>query len=70
MCGTCPAGESCGGAGVPNQCGAGGCIPRTCAQQGAECGPAADGCGGLLECGTCKTGSCGDGGPSKCSSIK
>ena len=44
------------------------CTPRTCAQAGANCGPVADGCGGLLACGVCGTGqSCGGGGtPSVC----
>ena len=27
------------------------CTPRTCAQQGVQCGPAGDGCGGVLQCG-------------------
>ena len=35
----------CGGKGL--------CVPRTCVQLGAGCGLAADGCGGLLDCGTC-----------------
>jgi hypothetical protein len=58
-CGPCTeAGESCGGAGVPNQCGAGtgGCNPLTCSDQGIQCGAAGDGCGGLLDCGGCETG--------------
>ncbi len=44
------------------------CQPRTCAQQGASCGPAGDGCGGQLDCGTCPgTETCGGGGtPSAC----
>ncbi|HEY3452583.1 MAG TPA: hypothetical protein VGK67_39935 [Myxococcales bacterium] len=30
------------------------CIPRTCADQGIECGPAPDGCGNIIpSCGTC-----------------
>jgi hypothetical protein len=29
------------------------CIPKTCAQLGFKCGPAGDGCGGALDCGTC-----------------
>jgi hypothetical protein len=63
--------ESCGGGGTPNQCGAGGCVPRTCSQQNTECGPAADGCGGLLDCGVCVSPqSCGGGGvPSRCGSV-
>src|SRR5690606_5772703 len=44
------------------------CKPRTCEEQGVECGPAADGCGGLIECGTCPyPQTCGGGGqPSRC----
>jgi hypothetical protein len=58
-CGTCSVlGESCGGAGVPNQCdpGKGGCNKQTCEQQSAACGAASDGCGGVLDCGGCKDG--------------
>ncbi len=70
-CGTCPAGETCGGGGVLNECGkAGGadgggpCTAKTCTTLGFNCGPAADGCGKLLDCGTCtKAGEiCGGGG--------
>jgi len=44
------------------------CTPRTCVQAGTNCGPVADGCGGLLQCGTCPAPStCGGGGtPSQC----
>jgi hypothetical protein len=44
------------------------CMPQTCAQAGAQCGPAGDGCGGLLDCGPCPAGqTCGGGGqPSVC----
>jgi hypothetical protein len=43
------------------------CTPRSCQAQGLGCGPAGDGCGGLLDCGTCATGlTCGAGGPSTC----
>jgi hypothetical protein len=48
------------------------CIPRTCAEQGIECGPAGDGCGGLIpDCGTCGDGlRCGGpNAPSKCVSM-
>ena len=34
-----------------------GCVPRTCAQVGAQCGDTADGCGGSLDCGYCLYGS-------------
>jgi hypothetical protein len=55
-CGTCQvAGQTCGGAGVPNRCGAGtgGCTPTTCGAQNVQCGAASDGCGGVLDCGGC-----------------
>src|SRR5262249_7389564 len=29
------------------------CSPRTCTQANANCGPVGDGCGGILDCGTC-----------------
>jgi hypothetical protein len=35
------------------KCGDAPCVPVTCADLGAVCGPADDGCGGSLECGTC-----------------
>ena len=54
-CGTCAAGQECGGGG-PNQCGTGTCSPKTCAQLGASCGSASDGCSGVLDCGTCPAG--------------
>lgn len=34
---------------------AGACTPTTCAELGFACGPAADGCGGRLDCGPCGT---------------
>ncbi len=69
-CGKCPNGQSCGGGGTPSVCGApratdGGvaCVPRSCLQLGFDCGPAGDGCGGLLDCGKCPNGqACGLGG--------
>jgi hypothetical protein len=65
-CGPCPNGQSCGGGGQNGQCGAidsGTCTPETCASQHINCGPAADGCGGLLQCGPCPNGqTCGGGG--------
>jgi hypothetical protein len=43
------------------------CTARTCAQQHANCGPVADGCGNLLQCGDCPMGQmCGGAGPSIC----
>lgn len=58
-CGTCTPPQTCGGGGVPNMCGApdaGSCPPLTCAGQNIKCGPAGDGCGGLLMCGNCPSG--------------
>ena len=35
----------------------GGCVPLKCADLGVECGPAGDGCGGIIKsCGTCAGG--------------
>jgi hypothetical protein len=67
----CPAGQTCGGGGVPGQCGAPTCTPITCADvDPATCGVVSDGCGGLLtDCGvTCEAPeTCGGGGvPSRC----
>jgi len=65
-CGSCPTGEACGGTGHPGICGApdaSSCAPLTCGGQGISCGPAGDGCGGQLACGTCPSGqTCGGGG--------
>src|SRR5690349_18837718 len=37
----------------------------TCAGAGANCGPLADGCGGIIQCGTCPSGqTCGGSGMS------
>jgi hypothetical protein len=65
-CGSCAGGQVCGAAG-PGQCGTpegGACVPLTCADQGITCGPAGDGCGGLIaSCGTCNAPqTCGGGG--------
>jgi hypothetical protein len=32
------------------------CTPKTCTQLGKNCGPVADGCGGVVQCGACKKG--------------
>lgn len=69
-CGTCAAGETCGGGGVPNECGkglladGGVCKPKNCAELGSlDCGPVSDGCGTLINCGTCTAPAiCGGGG--------
>jgi hypothetical protein len=43
------------------------CTPTTCAAEGIQCGPTGDGCGNLLQCGTCPPGEyCGGAGPGKC----
>jgi hypothetical protein len=66
-CGTCAAGETCGGGGTASTCGKPACKLKTCADQNANCGPIGDGCGGLIpSCGTCDGGLCGGAGPSKC----
>jgi hypothetical protein len=70
MCGTCPAGQTCGGGGY-GLCGgpdAGTCVPRSCAALNANCGVQGDGCGGIVNCGTCAPPAiCGGGGqPSVC----
>jgi hypothetical protein len=59
--GTCSCPAACAGS-------CGGCTPKTCLEQGYECGPAGDGCGNLIECGTCPApSSCGGGGvPGRC----
>jgi hypothetical protein len=62
-CGGCTAGQTCGGGGVPNQCGGSACAPYTCADFGYNCGPAGDGCGSIIQCGSCSGGNtCGGGG--------
>ena len=76
QCGDCTAPEFCGGGGF-SKCGgvtnlapdgAVICNPTTCNALGYDCGPAGDGCGGLLNCGTCTLPNvCGGGGkPSVC----
>ncbi len=65
-CGTCMAPQTCGGGGTPNMCGApdaGVCTPLSCQDQNIVCGPAGNGCGGLIpSCGTCPSGSVCSGG--------
>jgi hypothetical protein len=71
QCGTCAEPQRCGVAGF-SECGGGQgfgldggplCTPKTCVQLGLTCGPAADGCGGVLECGICQyPDACGGGG--------
>ena len=44
------------------------CVPLTCASLSVDCGPQGDGCGGMIQCGSCKSpATCGGGGASsKC----
>jgi hypothetical protein len=71
-CGVCVAPLTCGGGGAPGRCGSSDagvrCAPETCASQHIDCGPTGDGCGDLLNCGTCPSPSvCGGSGmPGKC----
>jgi hypothetical protein len=58
-CGTCTGSQTCGGGGTANVCG---CTPTTCALQGKNCGSIPDGCGNMLNCGSCSSGTCGGGG--------
>ena len=44
-----------------------GCTPQTCAALKYDCGPISDGCGNVIQCGTCTSPDyCGGGGYSKC----
>ncbi|MGH7294878.1 MAG: hypothetical protein ACRELB_08095, partial [Polyangiaceae bacterium] len=71
QCGPCPVPESCGVGGY-SECGGGFglgpdggpiCHPKSCADLALTCGPAADGCGGVLQCGICQyPDACGGGG--------
>jgi len=58
---TCSGFQTCGGGGVPNQCG---CTPTgSCSAAGLICGSVSNGCGGAIACGSCPAGSpkcCGD----------
>jgi hypothetical protein len=47
----CGSGDAGGG-----RSGTDACVPTTCADLGANCGSADDGCGGRLECGACPSG--------------
>jgi hypothetical protein len=43
------------------------CTPQTCQQQNIQCGPAGDGCGNEIQCGSCVSPqACGGGGYGKC----
>src|ERR1019366_1541610 len=76
LCNPCALPLTCGGGGVADACGNsnlgadGGnlCTPAKTCPAGVNCGQAADGCGGLINCGTCTAPSfCGGGGiPGHC----
>src|SRR5580693_7738160 len=59
-CGTCPAGQLCGAGGGYSVCadpsiapdGGPVCVPKKCTDLGYDCGVAADGCGGTINCGS------------------
>jgi hypothetical protein len=65
-CGICPQGLVCGAGGMPNVCPPPmtSCPTLDCKQQNIACGPAGDGCGGLIKsCGVCTPPqTCGGGG--------
>ncbi len=43
------------------------CTPQTCTSENIQCGPAGDGCGNLLQCGSCPMGqTCGGNGSGHC----
>ena len=74
-CGKCVAPDTCGGGGASGICGhsdALACTPTTCTALAIKCGPAGDGCGGLLDCGKCiAPDTCGGGGkPGECGGPK
>jgi hypothetical protein len=70
-CNPCTAPQTCGGAGIVGQCGTPpvtSCNPQGCPAS-VECGPASNGCGGVIaSCGTCTPPqTCGGGGmPGQC----
>lgn len=58
-CPDCTAPETCGGGGIPSECGGDkGCVPKTCDELGATCGSQSDGCGGIVECWTTRAKTC------------
>ena len=76
-CGSCAAGEFCGGGGyskcggvsttVPDSGTTTACTPATCQSLQYTCGAAGDGCGNVLDCGSCAVPQfCGGGGFNKC----
>jgi hypothetical protein len=60
MCGGCGPNQTCTNGSCVNV----NCIPKTCMEQGFNCGSASDGCNGIIQCGTCTNGqTCGGGNP-------
>ncbi|MDP3154626.1 MAG: hypothetical protein Q8N23_18250 [Archangium sp.] len=58
-CDVCVGSQTC----ALGRCQAPSCLPANCAALGFDCGQAEDGCGGVLECGSCGVGrTCGGGG--------
>jgi hypothetical protein len=56
-----------GGPGPGGNGDSGGCMPKTCAELGYNCGANGDGCGNVIECGTCTPPEfCSGGGFSVC----
>ncbi len=50
VCEICTAPQACGGGGNAGVCG---CTATTCAAEGKDCGQIDDGCGVMLDCGSC-----------------
>jgi hypothetical protein len=75
QCGSCTGTDICGGGGKPGVCGTppdgGLCTPNTCSSLHANCGAQSNGCGGMLDCGSCSdTQTCGGGGTAnQCGSV-
>ncbi len=60
-------GGACGGSSVSTSPGTDTCVPQTCADLGATCGSAPDGCTSVVQCGECSSGqTCGGGGKNLC----
>lgn len=60
-CGDCPFPSTCGGGGVPYECGGtAACTPAACDTIPANCGTQGDGCGKSITCGDPTTGACTD----------
>jgi hypothetical protein len=65
-CGSCASNQTCGGGGQVGVCGTT-CTPKTCVEQGFNCGVATDTCGDVIQCGLCPPGqTCGSSGPNVC----